>query len=80
MKIAYICDGLVPKCSGKSGCFKYQGTEKDKSIICHHTLDIQHALFGPCDNPESEVPKRFKRYVTCDGEIRYFEEPEKENS
>ena len=78
--IAYICDGLVPDCSGKVGCFKCPGTAFDENATCFHTTDISHARYGPCDDPEKEVPKRFKRYVINDHEIRYFEEPESESS
>lgn len=74
--VAYICDGFMPKCSGKLGCYRYLGPTFDPELVCTHTLDISHAVNGPCDDPESEVPARFKRYVCENGEIRYFEEVE----
>lgn len=75
-KIAYLCNGLQPECSGKIGCFKCATPEFDASMTCRHTLDVKYAVNGPCDDPESEVPVRFKRYVCENGEIRYFEEIE----
>ena len=80
MKIAYICDGLVPDCSGKLHCFKCPGPVFDDSMVCRHTTDPLHAINEITDDPENEVPQRFKRYVSYDGDIRYFEEPEKEDS
>lgn len=72
-KVAYICDGMVPECSGKVGCYKYTGAAFDENAICSHTNDPEHAFYGASDNPESEVPERFKK---IDGgvDFQYFEE------
>ena len=71
--IAYICNGLDPKCSGNVGCFKCLLPPLDEAIVCHHTLNPAYAINGICDDPESEVGSRFIRYV--DGQnIKYFEE------
>ena len=73
MKIAYICTGLNPVCSGKVGCFKQQGAVFDDSTVCTHTMEPKYAKNDICEDPEALVGKRFTRYVMPDGEIRYFE-------
>ena len=76
-KVAYLCDGLVPECSGKLNCYKYPGCEFDSGRTCKHTFDISHAKFGVCENPENEVPQRFKQVINGSGHIiGYFELPE----
>lgn len=80
-KIAYLCNGLNPKCSGKIGCYKCSIPEFDPLMTCRHTLDVKYAVNGPCEDPEREVPNRFKRFVDHDGKtIRYFEEIEDEGN
>ena len=76
IKVAYICNGLDPKCSGKVGCFKYPGANFDNAATCWHTSNTEYAATPICEDPESEVPNRFKRYVVSENEIRYFEDPE----
>ena len=73
--IAYICDGLVPECSGTIGCFKYPGTALDEPDICRHTTDQKHAVYGACEHPEDYVPSRFV-YIPEEesSQLRYFEE------
>lgn len=75
-KVAYICDGLMPECSGKVGCFKYPGAAFDPSMTCFHTLDPEHAKNGPCEDPEAECPERFKK-VQDEIDIEWFEESER---
>lgn len=77
--IAYLCDGVVPECSGKPWCYKCALPMPDSHIICKHTTNSSHAINGPCENPEAEVPQRFKRFVVGEYEIRYFEEPEEDS-
>lgn len=73
MKIAYICTGLNPECSGKVGCFKQPGAVFDDSTVCTHTLDPQYAKNDICDDPEAEVGTRFLHYVEEDGSVAYYE-------
>jgi hypothetical protein len=69
-KIAYICNGLVPECSGKPGCFKFGKPGFD---ICHHTLKVEYAKYGPCDNPE-KYPGRFNHLEPTESDyIEYWE-------
>ena len=72
-KIAYICNGLNPKCSGKVGCFKQPGAVFDDSTVCTHTLETEYAKNDICENPEELLGKRFVRFLCDNGEIRYFE-------
>lgn len=71
--VAYICDGLVPECSGHVGCFKFPSASFDDLNVCHHTFDCNHAVFGASLHPEDEVPDRFVKFVCSPTEIRYFE-------
>lgn len=65
--IAYICDGLDPKCSGKVGCFKSLCSTAE----CNHTLNERYALNGPCEDPENH-PERFT-FIDIPGEKTYWE-------
>lgn len=57
MKIAYICNGLVPECSDKIGCYRCL---KPGMSYCHHTTDDRYALNGKCEDPENH-PERFNK-------------------
>ena len=72
-KVAYMCTGLDPKCSGKPGCFKCLRPYPLPDLVCMHTTDIRYAVHEPCEDPENYVPSRFKKFVVGD-EIRYFED------
>ena len=72
-KIAYLCDGLSPNCSGKIGCFKCLMGNFNSDAICYHTLDPAHAVYGASLYPGVWSGIRFKA-VPCGDEIRYFEE------
>lgn len=73
-RVCYICDGMMPKCSGKLGCFKYGGVPFDDEAICFHTLDGTHAVNGPVDDPEDpNVAWRFSKIDTKTGPI-YWED------
>ena len=72
-KIAYICDGLVPACSGKLGCFKCPGAAFDDNNTCRHTFNSAHAVYGTCTDPESFVPNRFVRFTDHSGNNSYYE-------
>lgn len=72
-KVAYICDGLDPKCSGKLGCFKCLAPDFGNGETCFHTLDPSHAVYGGTLYPSVWAGSRFKVYPT-ENELRYFEE------
>ena len=75
VEIAYVCDGLVPECSGKVGCFKYPNASYPSDDTCWHTTDPKHAIYGTCFCPEEWVPYRFKIIGDSkDGITRYYEE------
>lgn len=72
-KIAYLCDGLDPKCSGKIGCFKCLMGRTNSDNICYHTLNPEHAIYGKTLYPSVWAEIRFRSIL--DGkDIRYFEE------
>lgn len=54
MRIAYLCNGKVPKCKDSSWCI-YNGCKDG----CDHTLDEDYALHGKCDAHPSMFPERF---------------------
>lgn len=69
MKIAYICNGLVPGCSDKIGCYRCL---KPGMSDCHHTTDDRYALNGKCEDPEN-YPERFNKLDPDDSDIDYWE-------
>ena len=77
-KVAYICDGLDPKCSGKIGCFKCPGPDFGKDMTCFHTCDPNHAVYGGTKCPEVWAGSRFKVFQCSNDETRYFEEWDEE--
>ena len=70
--VAYICNGLNPKCSGRGFCFKKLGPIFDEEMTCSHTFETKYAVNDICENPEDFVPERFERFVDGDV-IKYFE-------
>ena len=68
-KIAYICDGLVPECSDKPGCFRHAKTLMDN---CYHTLKPSHARNGAVLDPENH-PERFHQIDIGDKETCWWE-------
>ena len=68
-KIAYICDGLMPKCSDKVGCFRLAKTGMD---YCRHTFDPNHAKNGGCSDPQDH-PERFHEIDLNDQESCWWE-------
>ena len=71
MKIAYMCCGLDPKCSGKLGCYKQSLPVFDPMLVCCHTYNKRYAMNPITSDPENDL--RFERFVNPDGEICYFE-------
>ena len=69
MKIAYICDGLMLKCSDKIGCFRTAWPGMD---YCTHTFDPSHAKNGACTDPQN-CPDRFHEIDLTDEETCYWE-------
>ena len=61
-KVAYLCDGLVPECSEKIGCYRCLDPNMR---TCTHTRDEKHAIFGMCEKPE-ENPVRFEEIDNSD--------------
>lgn len=63
--VLYLCDGKDSRCSGIKGC------RKD----CFHTAKIENAInkeeLKDVD-PLKDV-KRFRKYVTDDGDVWFFE-------
>lgn len=69
-EIAYICNGKVPKCSGKQGCY-YR--KDDRHGPCSHTTDSKYAkniMFDPEKNPDifekfqyGELIRYYEKYV-----------------
>ena len=55
--IAYICDGH-DKCSMEPGCFMQEDLVSKSDWVCHHTTNVEHAVNGPCKDPEN-YPERF---------------------
>lgn len=72
-KVAYICDGLDPKCSGKIGCFKCLAPDFGNDATCFHTLNPDHAVYGKTLHPSVWAGIRFKIYKT-NTEVLYYEE------
>lgn len=76
-KVAYLCDGLVPKCSGRVGCFKCRSPDFGENNTCYHTIDPVHAKYGLTLYPEVWIGSRFKIIHTEDNSStapKYFEE------
>ena len=69
MRVAYICDGLVPECSDKLGCFR---CGKEGMNYCKHTFQPEHALNGACEDPWN-YPQRFIDLSKSTGENEYWE-------
>lgn len=76
--IAYLCDGLDPKCSGKIGCFKCSIGRCNSDGICYHTLNPEHAVYGKTLFPGVWKGIRFKAFPYAREVIYYFEEWDEE--
>lgn len=72
-KVAYLCDGLDPKCSGNIGCFKCSIGRMNSDMTCYHTLNPEHAVYGETLYPGIWAGIRF-RFISDGKDIRYFEE------
>lgn len=72
-RIAYICDGYDTHCSMAPYCFMRGDLVSENEMICHHTLNPDHAKNGICEDPEHD--DRFVKYQECewDDDPRYYE-------
>lgn len=62
VKVAYICDQ-------KKGCSNYDSC----GLLCHHTFDEFHTLYGIIHDISELDTDRF-RWVGCVNETTYYEE------
>lgn len=76
-KVAYICDGLDPKCSAKIGCFKCAIGNHNRDDLCYHTLNPDYSVYGSCQYPGVWAGIRFKAFPNGNDRISYFEEWDK---
>lgn len=70
-EVAYICNGLNPKCRGTLGCY-YQELTNGMHGGCMHTKDKRYALNEILEDNPKNHPDRFDKYESGDI-VRYYE-------
>ena len=72
MMVLYLCDGKKERCGQKCGC----SFGKSEYGNCKHTAEPEHAINGPCPDPQNH-PERFEAVVNkVNGAVMYYFEKE----